>query len=393
MAGGDIHPFLCFEEGSDQALKLASIQHKPLLEARTIDWDVLEKLGETERATALLPDPWRRFFAIKHPQYRVLVLEFCSTFQFDHQAKTLTDEKAITFRLGGKSHNMSIARLGKLMDIYKENELRKNLFKKGLRSLEGTASHELWAEIGTGIYRPKATKRTQMKDPLHRYIHRAISNTISARGFSTGVVSAKDMFFLFCLIRNQPCNLAFSLAQFFSTCFGRTHKSPIVGGSYITQLAISLDVLNAEIRDTLESSHPTDLIGTLMVQSMKLARYERGLDWHWLDSEGKRWIPGAADAGSEDGMNDEDLSESEPEGNTAPPPPSMDLETRINQIVLTQQSMLQTQQSMWAYIQWMVQVQQQAAQEAGYVPPPLPVLPHQPPGVSVQHPPNNDMED
>ncbi|KAL8205768.1 hypothetical protein R6Q57_009319 [Mikania cordata] len=160
MAGGDIHPFLCFDEGHAKALKLTAIQHKPLLEARTIDWNVLEKLDETERATALLPDPWRRFFATKHPQYRMLVLEFCSTFQFDHQAKNLTDEKAITFRLGGKSHNMSIARLGKLMGIYKENELRKNIFKKGLQSLERTASHELWSEIGRAIYKPRATKRT-----------------------------------------------------------------------------------------------------------------------------------------------------------------------------------------------------------------------------------------
>ncbi|KAL8205767.1 hypothetical protein R6Q57_009318 [Mikania cordata] len=134
----------------------------------------------------------------------MLVLEFCSTFQFDHQAKNLTDEKAITFQLGGKSHNMSIARLGKLMGSYKENELCKNLFKKGLQSLERTASHELWSEIGTRIYKPRATKRTQMKDPLHCYIHGAISNTISAREFSTSVVSARDIFFMYCLIRHHP---------------------------------------------------------------------------------------------------------------------------------------------------------------------------------------------
>ncbi|KAK1421915.1 hypothetical protein QVD17_24647 [Tagetes erecta] len=98
MAENGIHRFLQFEDGSQEANKFTSIQHKPLVTARTLDWTVLDALGEKDRAKALLPLPWRRLFDIKRPQYRELVLEFCSSFKFRYPTKRLHDDQIITFR-------------------------------------------------------------------------------------------------------------------------------------------------------------------------------------------------------------------------------------------------------------------------------------------------------
>ncbi|KAK1415482.1 hypothetical protein QVD17_31264 [Tagetes erecta] len=293
MAENGIHRFLQFEDGSQEANKFTSIQHKALVTTRTLDWTVLDALGEKDRAKALLPLPWRRLFDIKRPQYRELVLEFCSSFKFRYPTKRLHDDQIITFRLGGMPRNLSVAQLGVRMGLYTNAEIRKSIFKNGLLDLPNDATGkvaELWQDIGKGIYRPRSTKATMFRDPLHRYIHRVLASTISARGSSTGVTTIKDMFFLHCLIRREPINLAYALALFFDGCCGTTLASAICGGSFITELAYSYDFMTPEVIAGLHASCSTAFVDKKMITNMKLAMVDRG-GWHWLDSDENIWPP------------------------------------------------------------------------------------------------------
>ncbi|KAJ0441972.1 hypothetical protein HanIR_Chr16g0803871 [Helianthus annuus] len=219
MAGPENHAFLQFEENNPALARLAAIRHKALEPARTISWTTLQALGVKERAKTFLPRAWQRLFAIQQPQYRDL---------------------AIRFRLGGHDHHLSVAQLGLRMGIYTEAEVQRR-FRRALKQIPNDTATAFWHEIGEGPYNPTVTKATHLRDPFHRYFHRVLTHTISGWGEGTAVCTLKDLFFLYCLVHQKRCNLAYALALFFTTCTGSRVASRICGGSYITQLARSFE--------------------------------------------------------------------------------------------------------------------------------------------------------
>ncbi|KAI3827022.1 hypothetical protein L1987_01083 [Smallanthus sonchifolius] len=85
----------------------------------------------------------------------------------------------------------------------------------------------IWGAIGVGEYNKKI-KATQIKDPLHRYLHRLIGHTIFGRG-TRGVVTLRDMFFLYCILTPVTCNVAYSLARYLTTSGGTCGKDYVWG--------------------------------------------------------------------------------------------------------------------------------------------------------------------
>ncbi|KAI3744977.1 hypothetical protein L1987_58076 [Smallanthus sonchifolius] len=118
------------------------------------------------------------------------------------------------------------------MGLYRHREITKQIFtdSKG-EFAEGKAS-EFWHRIGSGPFDPHSQKSTKTRHPLHRYLHRCIILSIGGRKDNTGVVSVRDLFHLHCLIDGIPCNLAYSLAKFFTRATGYGSKSYIFGGPY-----------------------------------------------------------------------------------------------------------------------------------------------------------------
>ncbi|MFS7936440.1 hypothetical protein Hanom_Chr05g00415591 [Helianthus anomalus] len=64
-----------------------------------------------------------------------------------------------------------------------------------------------WSKIGEGPYDPSKNKSSQLRDPLYRYIHRLLSNSINQRRDSIGVVGLRDLTVLYCIYNRIPLDV------------------------------------------------------------------------------------------------------------------------------------------------------------------------------------------
>ncbi|KAI3686852.1 hypothetical protein L1987_80541 [Smallanthus sonchifolius] len=99
-----------------------------------------------------------------------------------------------------------------------------------------------------------------------------------------------------------------------------TSRSPICGGSYITQLAIALSVLTDNVHETLHSSYPMGFIG----------RPTMGADGDAIEGVGGDDVEGDADTGSA--------------GRATQTPPPFDLAFRVDRTEQMQQALLSAMQ-------------------------------------------------
>ncbi|KAL8192535.1 hypothetical protein R6Q57_027720 [Mikania cordata] len=157
------------------------------------NWGVLGDCGEAERARAILGEdtPWTRLFDLAElPSYRLITVEFLSTFRYRaHQATVRVDEDAelppnIEFSLCGQHFEMSIERFAVHMGIYYEPETVTDGFAQGLTQREEGVMRAWWAQISDTPFTGHRVRATMIRDPLIRYIHRCIVTTISGRGQS-----------------------------------------------------------------------------------------------------------------------------------------------------------------------------------------------------------------
>ncbi|KAI7732619.1 hypothetical protein M8C21_020640 [Ambrosia artemisiifolia] len=107
--------------------KYDRMRNTPLLAGRTIDWELMGRLGVRERLETVIPARWRPLFDIPDEQYRVFTLEFFSTFTYS-AGKKLTDETAVTFRLGGQLRRMSVAQFARTLHLHTQEEIEQTTF-------------------------------------------------------------------------------------------------------------------------------------------------------------------------------------------------------------------------------------------------------------------------
>lgn len=182
------------------------------------------------------------------------------------------------------------------MGLYTYEDTQTADFKNALTELpEDVTEQSFWQEIGEGNYEPgNKTKATAMFDPLHKYFHRVITESIGGRKVSGGGVTKKDVFLLYCLIKKRPCNIAYVLADYFNSCTGRKSKlneGHICGGTYVTHLANKLGILNEENLDDL--SKPvlqSGVVGRDILERKNLVRVFDDVGIRFLH-DGEMWVP------------------------------------------------------------------------------------------------------
>ncbi|KAL8233098.1 hypothetical protein R6Q57_002876 [Mikania cordata] len=213
---------------------------------RCIDRGVLGDCGEAERARAILGEdtPWTRLFDLTElPTYRLLTVEFLSTFRYRaHQAAVRMEEDAelppdIEFSLGGQHFEMSIERFAVHLGIYYEPETVSDDFAQGLTHGEDGVMRAWWAQISDTSFTGHMVRATMIRYPLVRYIHRCIITTISARGQSQEWVTTTDLFYLHSLIAGRPGNLARCFALYYASFYHRQKRDTLWGGAFITHIA------------------------------------------------------------------------------------------------------------------------------------------------------------
>ncbi|MFS7937302.1 hypothetical protein Hanom_Chr05g00426011 [Helianthus anomalus] len=123
-------------------------------------------------------------------------MEFFSTFAFNAKAERFNNE-GVEFRCAGIMYSISITQFWAIIGLYAEEDAGDEENTGGLRELLQDDCQAAWAQIGEGHYNPSQTKSTQLRDPLYRYIHRVLSNSLCQRHDSTGVVGLRDLTILY----------------------------------------------------------------------------------------------------------------------------------------------------------------------------------------------------
>ncbi|KAJ0911693.1 hypothetical protein HanRHA438_Chr06g0265971 [Helianthus annuus] len=77
------------------------------------------------------------------------------------------------------------------------------------------------------------------------------------------------LFFLYCLLRPQPCALAVYLAEYFVAAYHRQQRGGLHGGSYVTTIARFLGIM-PESDQLLSPAIPSTTLGRASVSSMRL---------------------------------------------------------------------------------------------------------------------------
>ncbi|KAL8224123.1 hypothetical protein R6Q57_019598 [Mikania cordata] len=175
------HEWLQFEAGSAATMRCRCIVRMSMGTPQCIDWGVLGDCGEAERARAILGEdtPWTRLFDLAElPSYRLITLEFLSTFRYRaHQAAVRVDEDAelppdIEFSLCGQHFETSIERFAVYFGIYYEPETVTDGFAQGLAQGEEGVMRAWWAQISDTPFTGNQVRATMIRDPLIKYIHR-----------------------------------------------------------------------------------------------------------------------------------------------------------------------------------------------------------------------------
>ncbi|KAL8232852.1 hypothetical protein R6Q57_002630 [Mikania cordata] len=124
------HPWLQFPHGTVARNRRDRLLRKDMGQKKAIDYDLLAELGQLERMTAIIGQdtPWSCLFEMTYaPQYRLITVEFLSTFVFrphgpDFQPQAGPHQSEISFRLCGAPYHLSLAEFGSVLGLNTEEE-------------------------------------------------------------------------------------------------------------------------------------------------------------------------------------------------------------------------------------------------------------------------------
>ncbi|KAL8223736.1 hypothetical protein R6Q57_019211 [Mikania cordata] len=268
------HEWLQFEPASAATMRCRRILRMSMGTPRCIDWGVLADCVEAGHARAILDKdtPWTRLFKLAElPTYRLITVEFISTFIYqDHQEAVRVEEDAelppdIEFSLGGQHFEMSIERFA------------------GLTQGKEGVMRAWWVQISDTPFTGHRVRATMIRDPLIRYIHRCIVNTISGRGQSQEWVTTTYLFYLHSLIVGRPCNLARCFVLYYASFYHRQERGTLWGGAFITHIARTRGMV--DMLDDLPAIESRKLDRRTII-SMKLAANIPGLGLRFIGQDG-----------------------------------------------------------------------------------------------------------
>ncbi|KAL8225292.1 hypothetical protein R6Q57_017849 [Mikania cordata] len=170
--------------------------------------------------------PWSRLFEMTYaPQYRLITMEFLSTFVYRprgpyYQPQAGPQQLDISFRLCGFAYDLSLAEFGSALGLYTEQELEMPIYTTTIHTADDVVVSAWWPRIVDEPF-VRAAWVTRIRYPLIRYLHRCSASSVTGRGMSQEWCTSQDLFFLYCLLSGRPCNLAWCLAEYFSTYYHR----------------------------------------------------------------------------------------------------------------------------------------------------------------------------
>ncbi|KAD0364776.1 hypothetical protein E3N88_44380 [Mikania micrantha] len=131
--------------------------------------------------------PWSRLFDMTYaPQYRLLTVEFLSTFVFRPQAPDFQPEPGhpqpaeISFRLCGGSYALSLREFAIVTGLYTEAETDMPIYMTAIHTVDDAVDSAWWPQIGDDPF-VRSARVTRIRDPLIRYLHRCIASSITGR--------------------------------------------------------------------------------------------------------------------------------------------------------------------------------------------------------------------
>ncbi|KAL8200868.1 hypothetical protein R6Q57_012207 [Mikania cordata] len=135
------HPWLQFPQGTVARSRRDRLLRKEMGQQNAIDYDLLAELGQLERMTAIICEdtPWSRLFEMTFaPQYRLITVEFLSTFVFTPPAADQPQQQQleVSFRLCGLAYAMSLAEFGNALGLYTEEELTMLIYTSAIHTAD-----------------------------------------------------------------------------------------------------------------------------------------------------------------------------------------------------------------------------------------------------------------
>ncbi|KAL8225472.1 hypothetical protein R6Q57_018029 [Mikania cordata] len=149
------HPWLKFPQGTIARNMRDRLPRKEMGQQKAIDYNLLAELGQLERMTAIIGEdtPWSRLFEMTFtPQYKLITVEFLSTFVFRprvvDQPQADPDQPEVSFRLCGLAYAMSLAEFGNALGLYTEEELQMSIYTSAIHTADDAVFSAWWPRIG-----------------------------------------------------------------------------------------------------------------------------------------------------------------------------------------------------------------------------------------------------
>ena len=161
------------------------------------------------------------------PSHRPLMVEFLSTFRFRPLPVGAAEDDhppEIQFRLFGEQRQFSLRAWAMILAWYWERDVVSPIYTTAIHSMPDDALYAWWPTIGSaqfGTPKVRQVRAREIRDPLHRYLHRCITYSIAARAKSNEWVTKTDLFYLYCLITGTPCALHRCVAELYSSAARR----------------------------------------------------------------------------------------------------------------------------------------------------------------------------
>ncbi|KAL8258783.1 hypothetical protein R6Q59_026736 [Mikania micrantha] len=170
------HPWLQFPQGTSARNRRDRLLKKEMGNQKAIDYDLLAELGQQERMTAIIGEdtPRSRLFEMTYaPQYRLITMDFLSTFGYRPQAPNFQPQPGqpqqaeVSFRLCGFAYHLSLAEFGSVLGLYSEEETHMPIYTTAIHTADDAVVSAWWPRIGDNAF-VRSAQVTRIRDPLIR---------------------------------------------------------------------------------------------------------------------------------------------------------------------------------------------------------------------------------
>ncbi|KAL6534869.1 hypothetical protein OROGR_013544 [Orobanche gracilis] len=209
---------------------------KKMLPTRWPDEECMSAMGIKDDVMKLLERiGWAWMMKQKWATYRSLTLEFFSTLVIRHDPIS-HDPSAIMFRLNNQDRRLTIQELENIYHLKTGGEYHVNRYK----------CENYWRSMvefpgsGPRYYVPKAAKGSSLRNPVLRYLHKVIANTIYGRK-ETGPITLRELYILTHMLDGTVPATGAMLAEHFDDVATKP-KGEIWVGGLITPIALHFGI-------------------------------------------------------------------------------------------------------------------------------------------------------